>query len=133
MNSNWNGKDMYTTFFNFYLHPKILNSFVEFFLLFYWLDRLKNYFCKNNTILFHSALFCDYQSKGHCKFFKSPWKVYFSSLWADFVKYGPDLYIVFIFHVLFLIYSLISIRQNYNFVMLANIWHEIVSWFLKIS
>ena len=31
------------------------------------------------------------------------------------------------------IYSLISIRQNYNFDMLATIWHEIVSWFLTIS
>ena len=31
------------------------------------------------------------------------------------------------------VYSLISIRQNYNFDMLANIWHEIVSWFLMIS
>ena len=30
-------------------------------------------------------------------------------------------------------YSLISIRQNYNFDMLATIWHEIVSWFLTIS
>ena len=29
-------------------------------------------------------------------------------------------------------YSLISIRQNYNFDMLAMIWHEIVCWFLKI-
>ena len=29
-------------------------------------------------------------------------------------------------------YSLISIRQNYNFDMLAMIWHEIVYWFLKI-
>ena len=27
-------------------------------------------------------------------------------------------------------YSLISIRQNYNFDMLATIWHEIVCWFL---
>ena len=32
----------------------------------------------------------------------------------------------------FLSCSLISIRQNYNFDMLAMIWHEIVSWFLKI-
>ena len=31
-----------------------------------------------------------------------------------------------------LCYSLISIRQNYNFDMLAMIWHEIVCWFLKI-
>ena len=31
------------------------------------------------------------------------------------------------------VYSLISIRQNYNFDMLATIWHEIVSWFLTIS
>ena len=31
------------------------------------------------------------------------------------------------------VYSLISIRQNYNFDMLASIWHEIVSWFLTIS
>ena len=31
-----------------------------------------------------------------------------------------------------LVYSLISIRQNYNFDMLAMIWHEIVCWFLKI-
>ena len=29
-------------------------------------------------------------------------------------------------------YSLISIRQNYNFDMLAMIWHKIVCWFLKI-
>ena len=29
-------------------------------------------------------------------------------------------------------YSLISIRQNYNFDMLAIIWHEIVCRFLKI-
>ena len=29
-------------------------------------------------------------------------------------------------------YSLISFRQNYNFDMLAMIWHEIVCWFLKI-
>ena len=29
-------------------------------------------------------------------------------------------------------YSLISFRQNYNFDMLAMIWYEIVSWFLKI-
>ena len=29
-------------------------------------------------------------------------------------------------------YSLIFIRQNYNFDMLAMIWHEIVCWFLKI-
>ena len=29
-------------------------------------------------------------------------------------------------------YSLISIRQNYNFDMLATIWHEIVCWFLTI-
>ena len=28
------------------------------------------------------------------------------------------------------IYSLISIRQNYNFDMLAMIWHKIVCWFL---
>ena len=31
-----------------------------------------------------------------------------------------------------LFYSLISIRQNYNFDMLATIWHEIASWFLTI-
>ena len=31
------------------------------------------------------------------------------------------------------VYSLISIRQNYNFDMLATIWHEIVSWFPTIS
>ena len=30
-------------------------------------------------------------------------------------------------------YSLICIRQNYNFDMLAAIWLEIVSWFLTIS
>ena len=30
------------------------------------------------------------------------------------------------------VYSLIFIRQNYNFDMLAMIWHEIVCWFLKI-
>ena len=30
-------------------------------------------------------------------------------------------------------YSLISIRQNYIFDMLATIWHEIVNWFLEIS
>ena len=29
-------------------------------------------------------------------------------------------------------YSIISIRQNYNFDMLAMICHEIVCWFLKI-
>ena len=29
-------------------------------------------------------------------------------------------------------YSLISIRQNYNFDRLATIWHEIASWFLTI-
>ena len=29
-------------------------------------------------------------------------------------------------------YSLLSIKQNYNFDMLAMIWHEIVCWFLKI-
>ena len=29
-------------------------------------------------------------------------------------------------------YSLLFIRQNYNFDMSAMIWHEIVSWFLKI-
>ena len=29
-------------------------------------------------------------------------------------------------------YTLISIRQNYNFDMLAMTWHEIVCWFLKI-
>ena len=39
------------------------------------------------TVLFHSGLFCDYQSKGHCKFFKSPWKVYFSSLWAEYGRF----------------------------------------------
>jgi hypothetical protein len=33
----------------------------------------------------------------------------------------------------FIKYSLISIRQNYKFDMLATIWHDIVSWFLKIS
>ena len=31
-----------------------------------------------------------------------------------------------------LFYSLIFIRQNYNFYVLAMIWHEIVCWFLKI-
>ena len=30
-------------------------------------------------------------------------------------------------------YSLIPIRQNYNFDILATIWHEIFSWFLSIS
>ena len=30
-------------------------------------------------------------------------------------------------------YSLMSIRQNYNFHMSATIWHEIISWFLMIS
>ena len=30
------------------------------------------------------------------------------------------------------LYSLISIRQNYNFETLNLIWHEIVCWFLKI-
>ena len=29
-------------------------------------------------------------------------------------------------------YSLISIRQNYHFHILAIIWHEIVCWFLKV-
>ena len=29
-------------------------------------------------------------------------------------------------------YSLISIRQNFNFNMSAMIWHDIVFWFLKI-
>ena len=29
-------------------------------------------------------------------------------------------------------YSFKSIRQSYNFDMLAMIWHEIVCWFLKI-
>ena len=29
-------------------------------------------------------------------------------------------------------YSLISIRQNYKFDILAMFWHEIVCWFLKI-
>ena len=31
-----------------------------------------------------------------------------------------------------LLYSLISIRQNYNYDMIAMIWHEIVGWFLTI-
>ena len=31
-----------------------------------------------------------------------------------------------------LLYTLISISQNYNVNMLAIIWHEIVCWFLKI-
>ena len=35
-------------------------------------------------------------------------------------------------HNRFYTYSLISIRQNYNFDMLAMIWDEIVCWFLKI-
>ena len=30
-------------------------------------------------------------------------------------------------------YSLMSIRQNYTFDMLASIWHEIISWYLRIS
>ena len=30
-------------------------------------------------------------------------------------------------------YSLISIKQKYNFDMLAMIWNEIVSWFLKFT
>ena len=30
------------------------------------------------------------------------------------------------------IYSLITIRQGYNFDMSATIWHEIVSWFSRI-
>ena len=30
-------------------------------------------------------------------------------------------------------YSLISIRKNYNFDILATIWLEIVSWYLEIS
>ena len=33
---------------------------------------------------------------------------------------------------LYMWYSLMSIRQNYNFDMSATIWHEIVSWFLTI-
>ena len=32
-----------------------------------------------------------------------------------------------------LVYSLISIRENYDFDMFATIWHEIVRWFLMIS
>ena len=32
----------------------------------------------------------------------------------------------------FHVYSLLSIRQKYNFDMLAMIWHEIVCWLLKI-
>ena len=40
---------------------------------------------------------------------------------------------ILLFPQIFLSYSLISIRQNYNFDMLASIWHEIVSWFLTIS
>ena len=31
------------------------------------------------------------------------------------------------------IYNFMSIRQNYNFDVLANVWLEIVSWFLEIS
>ena len=30
-------------------------------------------------------------------------------------------------------YSLISIRQNYNFDILATIWNEFISWFMMIS
>ena len=32
-----------------------------------------------------------------------------------------------------IVYSLISIRQNYYFDVLGTVWHEIVSWFLTIS
>ena len=38
----------------------------------------------------------------------------------------------FTFFKVFVLYSLIAIRHNYNSDMLATIWHEIVCWFLKI-
>ena len=36
-------------------------------------------------------------------------------------------------HSSIFLYSLISIRQNYNFDMSATIWHELVSWYLTNS
>jgi hypothetical protein len=110
-----------------------LSSFSFFFID---LTDWKTIFVK--IIQFYSTVHCSVTTKAKviASFLKALEKSIFHPCepnMAGFVKYGLDLYFVFIFHVLFLIYSLISIRQNYNSDMLANIWHEIVGWFLTIS
>ena len=112
-------------FFSIYVYqPKfrILLSIFSFF--FIDLTDWKTIFlnCKNNTVLFHSGLFCDYQSKGYCKFLKALEKSIFHPCepnTAGFVKYGPDLYFVFNFHVLFIIQNLIFI---FSFSRLDKFW-----------
>ena len=47
-------------------------------------------------------------------------------------KFAAQLYTIFWVNWRVNNYSLISIRQYYNFNMLAMIWHEIICWFLKI-
>ena len=61
------------------------------------------------------------------KLFADFWK--FTKIWKGLRRRTIEL---FLFWLLFWPYSLISIRQNYNFYKLAMIWHDIVCWFLKI-